>query len=1161
MAWGTLGSSETLLGASGRSWTLRFERRLAPRPGLQENPASSVWLVRESASARLYAAKRQSLGAAHEVDALVDDAAAWRAACLASGGQPVVVELVDVFVMRDPPYSVTFLAESCSRGHIPRSPKLSEDCLLTIAADLASAVADARAPHGNITYESVLVDEEGRVRLAGFGAHRSAILRDNPDLSPLDDIFDIALLMYQLMFGKRPTPPSLDFPASVAPYTPRILDIVTAMFAPPETRLDPLQVVDMVRAAGGELRAPIINVNAGAATTGTLPAASGSPQKLSASVERSVERLSSGIDAAGAYSALMSAMDAEPEAGPDSVFAALFKCPMSTDPLCAMRCLTMLHNLMIDGPSSVLDSVRKNDKFLDWAESSWTREAVAANAKPDDVHPATFCFSGGELAFYASLLRRKARFHMLAAGGFTGSWERTGALNNDGRDVLVTRRRKVVLGMADVIEMAAELGIRFAEAVDEEAAIKHASLRAIVDECARACNAALGMAGETESVKDAQKLVPGIERLYNATRGIVYAVRGVRAAGGEQWAEQFADEAPPDIVADAEFRHRNIIGADVAEDIPDDGWEAAESMVAAEAEAEAMAKKAEKMARKEARRLAREEKATKKITADDGAMVLHGVGEAEAQAVATMFGDLLALDEGNDRHIALPEQPAGPLPQMSNAQALAAAFGAPQSGVVGQHPALPAPGDYDDEDSGGGYDDFRARQEEDQLRKQQEREESSTAAWAARAGYSGGALVVSGPNPVTSKPHPVFCQCALCQRAEAQEAAATVAARAENGYSDDGYSPVAPPSREETDSYAMGTAMGTAASTNRNGINGFAPPGGAQAQSMQPERGSYYQNDYDSYESITYSVEEEHASNGAGDDDAYQSELRAAFIPEPVSAPEPKAPAAPAALDPKFALVMKKVRLGDKIADSTFSVVYKGEYNREVVAIKKMSRVMMASAAAMAEFRNEVTTMCSFSHPNVLRCIGACLTGPNIMLVTEFMKRGTLFDVLHKERIKLTWALIRKIALQVASGMAYIHEQGMVHRDLKSTNIMVDSGYNIKIGDFGLTLPQNAQEPAGIAGTYQYMAPEVLRGEPHSVKSDVFAFGQILCETIAGSPPFFGVDPREVGELVVNQDARPQIPQHCQRAYASLIQSCWAAVPAIRPSFTEVVSIINTTTK
>jgi len=220
MVWGAPGSTESLKGASGRYWDLTFERRLAPRPGHAENPASSVW-------------KRQNVSSG-EVESLVDEAAVWRKSSLDC---PVLAELVDVFVNRDPPSSVTFLHEFCARGHIPkRAP--SEPVLLTIIADLAEA-SDAvsratRSAHGNISYETVLVDDDGHAKLIGFGAKRSAKLAHNPEIPTEHDVADIGAFICHLVLGRplkdNSAPPDL-------PYNAPIVSFVESLLEAPESGL------------------------------------------------------------------------------------------------------------------------------------------------------------------------------------------------------------------------------------------------------------------------------------------------------------------------------------------------------------------------------------------------------------------------------------------------------------------------------------------------------------------------------------------------------------------------------------------------------------------------------------------------------------------------------------------------------------------------------------------------------------------------------------------------------------------------------------------------------------------------------------------------------------------------------------------------------------
>jgi len=618
----------------------------------------------------------------------------------------------------------------------------------------------------------------------------------------------------------------------------------------------------------------------------------------------------------------------------------------------------------------------------------------------------------------------------------------TGKLSADGTDVLVKRRRKVVGGLADFSEMTSEIGIRFARASDAETALKHASLRAIVDECCRAYSGAHGLANETKSVRDAEKLVPAFSRLWESARALIHAVRGIRSADVDDWVEQFSDDSPPDIVKEAEFRIRGTAPPEVAEDMPETGWEETEKIMG-ETDESGMTEKELTEEEEETNGVGETEE---EITAADGAVVLHGAGAAEEEAVQTMFGDLLKLDGGDtsELHDEVVERAPGVL---TDGEALADAFGAPR-------PAdNPDAYDDDDDDGEGGYEGFKARQK-------QAKSSASTGAWAAKAGT----MVVH----------------------QTVQTAAVAYMRERQGYSDEGYS-----------------------------------------------RRNYDDDDDGSYQSVEYSV-----------DDEKETKEIAKVIPK------------------ENVLIAKKLRTGDKLGEGAFGIVYKGEYKRETVAIKKVNKKMQASENALEEFKNEVYVMCAMKHENILKCIAASLKKPDVLLVTEFMKRGTLYDVLYKHHIKLTWSMIRKIALQVAEGMKYMHEEhGIIHRDLKSANILVDTGYNAKVGDFGLAGLERPPSNTGVCGTYQYMAPEILAGEPHTEKSDVYAFGMVVNEMIAGSPPFAGMDAMQAAEQVLNNNIRPQIARHTMRNYAEIIQSAWAAPPRARPTFAQLVEKIKTTTK
>jgi tRNA A-37 threonylcarbamoyl transferase component Bud32 len=437
--------------------------------------------------------------------------------------------------------------------------------------------------------------------------------------------------------------------------------------------------------------------------------------------------------------------------------------------------------------------------------------------------------------------------------------------------------------------------------------------------------------------------------------------------------------------------------------------------------------------------------------------------------------------------------------------------------------------------------------------------------------YGSMALVSARPGALaTGKKHPVFCQCAQCQDAEAQQAAVASALGVQNGYSDEEPEPAR--STRAVNSRRKYSDDDVSSGSGYDRYDNSLQPRQHQ-QRMQRSRNPYNDdpesNENGSYQSVDYSVDGD--QGGDGEEPVYAMPPPAAmdttvFAPKPRgradSAPIVRTPARQA-VRPEFVINFKRLRTAEKIGEGAFGIVYSGKYQDEPVAIKRMHAHLCKQPTAMAEFCSEVNLMCELKHPNLLKCVAASTTPPNIMLVTEFMKRGTLFDVINRDRIRLTWALIRKIALQVAKGMAYLHEHGILHRDLKSSNLMVDYNYCCKVGDFGLAKAEFSPENGSglLNGTYQYLAPECLRGETQSAKSDVFAYGLVVWEMVSGTPPYLGVEPLEAARRVLEEGVRPPIPSHCLRQYAAIIQACWADAPAARPSFEKIINLFETTTK
>ncbi|XP_074281560.1 uncharacterized protein LOC141606363 [Silene latifolia] len=257
-----------------------------------------------------------------------------------------------------------------------------------------------------------------------------------------------------------------------------------------------------------------------------------------------------------------------------------------------------------------------------------------------------------------------------------------------------------------------------------------------------------------------------------------------------------------------------------------------------------------------------------------------------------------------------------------------------------------------------------------------------------------------------------------------------------------------------------------------------------------------------------------------------------------------------------YEIMWEDLTVGEQIGQGSCGTVYHGLWYGSDVAIKVFSK-QEYSEEVKSSFRQEVSLMKRLRHPNILLFMGAVTSPQRLCIVTEFIPRGSLFCLLQRSTSKLDWRRRIQMALDIARGMNYLHNCNppIVHRDLKSSNLLVDKSWSVKVADFGLSRVKHETYLTTKTGkgTPQWMAPEVLQNEHSNEKSDLYSFGVILWELATQKIPWENLNPMQVIGAVGFMNQRLDIPEDVDPMWASMIESCWHSEPQSRPTFQELV--------
>ncbi|CAI0547852.1 unnamed protein product, partial [Linum tenue] len=270
----------------------------------------------------------------------------------------------------------------------------------------------------------------------------------------------------------------------------------------------------------------------------------------------------------------------------------------------------------------------------------------------------------------------------------------------------------------------------------------------------------------------------------------------------------------------------------------------------------------------------------------------------------------------------------------------------------------------------------------------------------------------------------------------------------------------------------------------------------------------------------------------------------------------------------------------NKLGEGGFGCVYKGELaDGTIIAVKQLSS---KSKQGNREFVTEVGMISALQHPNLVKLYGCCVEGNQLILIYEYMENNCLSRALFGKdpacRLKLDWPTRQKVCLGVARGLAYLHGESrirIVHRDIKTSNVLLDKDMSAKISDFGLAKLHEDEDThisTRVAGTIGYMAPEYAMRGCLTSKADVYSFGVVALEIVSGKSNTnyrpkeeyvylldWAYVLQERGSLLELVDPLLGLDYSSEEAMLMLNVAllCTNASPTLRPTMSQVVSMLE----
>ncbi|KAF1849691.1 uncharacterized protein K460DRAFT_2113 [Cucurbitaria berberidis CBS 394.84] len=244
---------------------------------------------------------------------------------------------------------------------------------------------------------------------------------------------------------------------------------------------------------------------------------------------------------------------------------------------------------------------------------------------------------------------------------------------------------------------------------------------------------------------------------------------------------------------------------------------------------------------------------------------------------------------------------------------------------------------------------------------------------------------------------------------------------------------------------------------------------------------------------------------------------------------------------------LKDYQLGDCLGKGAFGSVYRALNwgTGETVAIKQV-RLENLGAADLKNMEMEIDLLKNLNHPNIVKYNGFVRSSESLYIILEYCENGSLHSIC-KNFGKFPENLVALYMSQVLHGLLYLHEQGVIHRDIKGANILTTKEGLVKLADFGVATKQSGLDQSSVVGTPYWMAPEVIELSGATTSSDIWSLGCTVIELIEGKPPYHKLQPMQALFRIVN-DEHPPIPGSASPLLREFLMECFQKNPTLRIS-------------